>query len=271
MKRVALFFILITTKVCGQQHNALTRSEFGCMVGGSYYIGDLNPNRHFYNTQFAGGFIYRYSVNARLSLRGNVFFGSVKAADSDSKVELLRNRNLSFQSPISEFASGVEFHYFPFHLGHNRYKGTAYILAELGFFKMNPKTEYNGQLYELQLLGTEGQGTAYSKKGFYKLNQLTIPIGFGCKLSLGQNTSLTLEYAIRKTFTDYLDDVGSDNFVDKDLLSEINGPVAGALSNRNLNGSHYGKRGTSATKDWYAFFGAMVSIRLGAPNKCYNH
>ena len=88
---------------------------------------------------------------------------------------------------------------------------------------------------------------------------------------MGKITSLTLEYGIRKTFTDYLDDVGSDNFVDKDLLIETNGPVAGELSNRNLNGSHYGKRGTSATKDWYTFFGAMVSVRLGAPNKCYNH
>jgi hypothetical protein len=195
----------------------------------------------------------------------------VEASDADSKLDLLKNRNLSFQSQIIELAGGVEFNYFPFQIGHDRYKGTAYLLAEIGIFRMNPKTEYNGDLIELQSLGTEGQGSSLSSKDNYSLTQVCVPLGVGCKFSLGKKASMSFEFGIRKTFTDYLDDVGSGSFVDPDALAAENGPLAAELSNRNLNGSRYGKRGTTATKDWYVFSGTMITFRLGKPNKCYNH
>jgi hypothetical protein len=120
-------------------------------------------------------------------------------------------------------------------------------------------------------LGTEGQGSSLNSKNQYSLTQLTIPLGVGCKLSLGKKASMTFETGIRKTFTDYLDDVHSESYVDLDVLAAENGPLAAALANRSLNGNRYGKRGTEATKDWYFFSGMMLTFRMGAPNKCYNH
>jgi hypothetical protein len=79
---------------------------------------------------------------------------------------------------------------------------------------------------------------------------------------------LSLEYGIRKTFTDYLDDVHANRYVNADDLAAINGPLSAELSNRSLDGSVYGKRGNATTKDWYVFYGAMFSIRLGGPRKC---
>lgn len=270
MKRLLIILFILPTLVFAQKANHRSKSELGFLVGGSYYIGDLNQFKHFYNTQLSAGLVYRYNLHSRISFRGNFTYGKVKASDADASLDLLINRNLSFESQIFELAGGIELNYFPFQLGHDRYKGTAYILAEIGVFRMDPKTNYNGDMIALQSLGTEGQGSSLSSRGHYSLTQLSIPLGVGCKLSLGKRGSLSMEYVIRKTFTDYLDDVGSNSYVDVVELTTENGPLAADLSNRSLNGSRFGKRGTAATSDWYSFFGAMLTFRIGKPNIC-NH
>jgi hypothetical protein len=268
LRRIVFLLLILPLTAIGQQQNFRSKSELGVLLGGSFYNGDLNQFRLFYNTHAAGGLVYRYNIHSRLSFRANVVYGTVSASDADSKIPLIVNRNLSFQSNIYEVAAGVEFSYFPFKLGSDKYKGTAYLLAEIGLFHMNPKTLYNGNWVELQPLGTEGQGSSLSSKRSYGLTQLTIPLGVGCKLSLGKRASLSLEYGIRKTFTDYLDDVKANTFVDLGTLAQENGNVAAALANRNINGDAYGRRGNSTTKDWYTFFGAMLTFRMGKPNLC---
>lgn len=268
MRLVIALLIFISFCSFGQNQNGRSRSELGVLLGGSYYIGDLNQFRHFYGTKPAAGLIYRYNYHSRLSIRGNFTYAQVGASDADASSAINVNRNLNFESDIFELAGGVEFTYLPFFLGHNRYKGTAYILAEIGLFRMNPKTDYNGDLIELQPLGTEGQGSSLSSKKNYSLTQLCIPLGVGVKFAMGKKAAISFEYGIRKTFTDYIDDVGSNSYVDPALLSVENGPLAAELSNQSLDGSRYGKRGNSSTKDWYSFFGTMITFRLGKPNKC---
>lgn len=265
---VFLLFLMISGLSISQSQNNRSKSELGVLLGGTYYIGDLNQFRHFYGTQPAAGLIYRYNYHTRLSFRGNFTYGELRADDADAKSDLNVNRNLNFRTTIFELAGGLEFTYMPFYLGSKRNKGTAYILAEIGLFRMNPKTEYNGDLIELQPLGTEGQGSDLSSRRNYSLTQLCVPLGVGVKFALGTKAAVSFEYGIRKTFTDYIDDVGSGTYVDQLLLSEANGPLAAELSNRSLDGSRYGKRGNASTKDWYTFFGAMITFRLGAPNRC---
>ena len=162
MKNFLVIIAFVPWLAFGQQANARSKSELGFMVGGSSYLGDLNQFNPIRNMQLAAGLVYRYNVHSRMSVRGNFFYGTVKGADSDASRSILVNRNLSFESKIYELAGGVEFNYFPFKLGHDRYKGTAYVLAEIGLFRMNPTTEYNGDQIELQPLGTEGQGSSFN-------------------------------------------------------------------------------------------------------------
>jgi hypothetical protein len=265
---LSILFALIASVSFTQKQTVLSRSEIGVLLGGSYYIGDLNQYNHFKNTQPALSLLYRFNINHRVSLRVNLSYGNVRAADEEANNEVLKNRNLSFSSNIFEAATGVEFNYFPFQLGHPRYLATAYLLAEIGIFTMNPTANINGDEIELQPLGTEGQSSELSSKGNYSRTQLTIPLGFGVKASLGPKISIGLEYAIRKTFTDYLDDVGSNRYVPTVALEEVNGPLAAALANRSLDQSNFGKRGNNTTKDWYGFFGATLTFRIGNPKKC---
>ncbi len=252
-----------------RQPNFFSRSEIGVNVGQMFYIGDLNQFKPFYNSQLAGGVMYRLNIHSRLSLRFNYTMGSVEASDKDSKKALYSNRNLDFHSPIRELVAGVEFHYFPFQIGSKRYPGTAYMIAQIGGFYMNPMTyDDNGNEVELQPLGTEGQGSTLGSKRHYSKYQLCVPLGLGAKFCLGKMITFNLDIAIRKTFTDYLDDIHSDYYVDPVLLAVANGSTAADLSNRSLDGGRFGRRGTSSNKDWYVYAGGMVTIRLGKGNVC---
>jgi len=269
MKRFVAALLVIggTASVFGQRSTWASESELGFMVGGSYYIGDLNQ-QHLKNTHLAGGILFRYNIHSRLTWRTNVTYGFIEGSDADAKRDIIKNRNLSFQSKLFEVGSGVEFTYLPFRIGQGTYKGTAYLLAEIAVVKINPTTDYNGDEVELQPLGTEGQGTSLSSKGNYSLAQLALPLGVGVRFSLGKNASLNFEYGIRFLFTDYLDDVGSYRYADQNVLLAENGPIAAELSNRSLDGSRFGRRGNPATRDWYSFFGAGLTFRLGRPGTC---
>lgn len=266
-QRILLYgFILLASTARAQFHTHASRSEIGILLGASCYLGDLNQFIPYRNPHPAGGVLYRYNVNSRMSVRANVTYGRVSASDAQSTEPLNQARNLNFYSDIYEVGAGVEFNYFPFQLGHDRYKGTAYILAEIGVFRMNPRTIYNGSDIALRPLGTEGQGTSLNSRGLYSLTQLCIPLGIGAKFSLGNRAGLNLEIGIRKTFTDYLDDVHAENYVDAELLAVESGPLAAELSNR--SGDRYGKRGNASTKDWYMFGGIMFTFSLGNPENC---
>lgn len=236
------------------------------MIGGTSYIGELNPYTPYKGVNLAGGLLYRYNVHSRMSVRLNLLYGKLEGDDANSELAVNKDRNLSFHTDIFELAAGVEFNYFPFQLGHDRYRGTMYVLAEIGVFKMNPKTMFNDSEVELQPLGTEGQGTSLSSKNNYRLTQLTVPIGVGAKISVGSRASINFEIGLRKTFTDYIDDVGSSSYVDPGALALENGSIAAALSNR--SGRLFGQRGDSANKDWYMFGGMMLTVSLGDPQKC---
>lgn len=267
MKRIAFLLFLFCLPFSFEgKSQAYSRSELGFMVGTSYYIGDLNQFNHFRDTKLGGGLFYRYNVNVRVAIRGTFNYLRVEADDADATRELLVERNLNFKSTIWELGSGVELNYFPFRIGDNRFRGTGYLFMGLAAFRMNPTTEYNGDDIALQELGTEGQGTSLSQKSKYGLIQMAVPFGFGGRVSLGDIGSLGVEFGVRKTFTDYLDDVGSGLYVDRDALAAESGPLAAELSNR--SGNRFGRRGNDTNKDWYFFTGATLTFKIGRKISC---
>jgi hypothetical protein len=252
------------------------KSELGFILGGSYYTGELNRLGHFRQVSPAAGIIYRYNINPRLALRGSLYGGHIKGNDAQSNQAFYQNRNLSFRSPLVEGAFGVEFNYMTYATGRlfgERYWYTPYMIVQLSVFYFNPKAELNGQWYELQPLGTEGQGTSLSSRSNYSRVQVSMPLGLGFKFNVKKRVQISLEYGVRLTFTDYLDDV-SGTYVDPVELGAINGPIAASLSDRSLNqignsGRNAGsRRGDGAFNDWYSFFGVGVTFKLGVRQKC---
>jgi hypothetical protein len=73
---------------------------------------------------------------------------------------------------------------------------------------MNPMAKFEGKWHSLRKLHTEGQGFVPSRKE-YSNWQFSIPFGIGMKYTIDKKSSIGLEYGLRKTFTDYMDDVST--------------------------------------------------------------
>jgi|APGre2960657404_1045060.scaffolds.fasta_scaffold01685_3 hypothetical protein len=267
MLRILILTLLVSQIAYSQQANFWSRSELGINFGQMYYIGELNPYIPFYKSQNAFGAMYRLNRNARMSYRFNYLYGSLAAYDSDSKITQHVNRNLNFKSNIHEISGGVEFYFKSYQLGNDRYRETFYFLAQVGMFYMNPKTEYNGEWVALQPLGTEGQ----TGKKRYNNYQLCIPIGMGYKFSIGKIMAFNIDLSIRKTFTDYIDDIGANIYATEDaFVNHDESELSYALSNRTLDGSRTERRGNKSTRDWYVYGGASITIKLGNGNTCWD-
>jgi len=246
--------------------------EIGFMGGGSYYIGDLNQKNHFIYSKPAGGIIVRYNLSTRHSMRFTASYGQVHGEDAASNQAYQQNRNLSFSSSIVEIAAGFEIDLLRYSINDMRFPISPYLFYEIAYFRMNPivKNE-SGDEISLQELGTEGQGTFLNSKKPYSLNQISIPLGIGIKFNLKKRIAVSFEYGIRKTFTDYLDDV-SGEYVNLTQLAELRGPLAAQLADPSLN-THSAttlglNRGNSNTKDWYVMYGAMITFKPWRKDIC---
>src|SRR6202008_3264039 len=172
-------------------HKQFMSHDVGLYLGGSYYIGDLNTNRHFFQTQPAGGLFYRFNYNYRLAFRGGFNLGSVIGDDSQSSDEDQLERNLNFKSKIYEFNAIAEFNFLEYATGHNKFIFSPYVFLGIGVFKFDPMANINNQWIQLRRLSTEGQKTTQNPdQKQYKLIQPSIPFGVGFKLDLAKNVGL---------------------------------------------------------------------------------
>ncbi|MCU0442435.1 MAG: DUF6089 family protein [Bacteroidia bacterium] len=209
--------------------------EFGLFLGASNYYGDLSNNSIVPSqTHFSGSFIGRYNVSERFAVKGFVGYGRISGSDENSTDAVMKSRNLSFFSDIIEASAHLEYNLVKNSTAYsaNTKKVIPYLFVGVGLFNFNPKAEYGGQVYELQPLGTEGQGsTVYNDRTKYALTQLCIPFGIGLRKKLGNNFSFGIELGARYTRTNYLDDIGG-TYAAKSVIKSTHGDIAEALSDR---------------------------------------
>jgi len=270
VKKSIILFLIILTARTGLKAQF---SEFGLLGGVSFYMGDLNPDTPFKQVMPAGGIFYRYNFNDRFSMRGTFTAGYLKGDDAQSKVQSQIERNLNFESWVFDFALTGEFSFFRYAPGDMKHPITPFLFGGIALFKFNPiATASDGLKYDLQPLGTEGQGTTfYPDRQKYSLTTVALPFGIGLKVNLSKRISAGMEWGMRYTFTDYLDDV-SGTYADPYVVQAERGEVAHELSNRSaladrvLEGR---QRGNSKTNDWYSFALVSLSMNIKArPKKC---
>jgi hypothetical protein len=243
-------------------------NEVGVMLGGATYKGELS--RHLFNTDEinpAIGIFYRHNWNRHWSWKMELNYGRISGDDANAKTPFELDRNLSFYSDILEFSPLIEFNFLPFETGRVDYPFTPYLFTGITVFHFNPMAKLGNDVYELQPLGTEGQGINGLER--YKRVQIALPIGGGVKIALG-NIGIGIEVGARRTYTDYLDDV-STIYPDMNALLAANGPIAVQLSDRSFSrldtsatipNVYRKQRGNSTDKDWYLFAGITIFWRL---------
>ena len=262
MRKLILLSVLIPSFVQAQN---LHVELFG---GFSNYQGDLQDKN--FTTQQAKGAValgLRYDLSNHFSVRTNFTYAALGAADKYNKQADLQARNLSFSTKLTEANLLLDYSI----LNLNYHRLAPYVFAGVAVFHYNPYAyDSTGNKVYLQPLSTEGEGlAAYPDRQTYHLTQFAIPFGAGIRWRFTDNVTLSYEIGLRKTFTDYLDDV-SKNYIDQTALATAKGAKAVEMAWRGdeiKNGGPYPAegsiRGGSKYKDWYYFSGVTVSIGIG--------
>lgn len=258
--------ILLATMLCSAFRSYSQDVEIGVFGGGSYYIGELNPDRHFFFTKPAFGVNARFNVDDRWSVKLGGYRGTLSGDDAIRKTNELRN--LRFTTTLTEFSAVAELNYMEYFIGSSNHYFTPYLYAGPALFHFNPKAEYMGNMISLHDVGTEGQTIGQGKK--YNLFGFAAVFGFGVKYSIGSRLGFTLDWGMRKAFTDFLDDV-SGKYAD---FSQSAGLVTDAtlvLSDPSARKHEpFVQRGNPENNDWYSIAGLTIIYRftIGEKTSC---
>lgn len=232
------------------------KREVFVSVGTSNFLGDLGgqdgkgkdyspADLNFSQSRTAFGVGARYKLKRSVNVSGKFSYLNVKGSDAKTDNIFRHNRNLNFKSNIYELSLRAEIGYQSTKRGGSRYgvrrnygrmkniTHNLYGFAGLGAFYFNPKGQAaDGKWVALKPLHTEGQGLEGGPKqyGNYSMNAM---IGAYYKVTMNKIWSVGIEFCYRKTFTDYIDDVGT-RYYDPSALSEAYGPVSAQMADPNL-------------------------------------
>ena len=241
-------------------------NEAGIFIGTSNYSGDLQSKLEPTEYNVAFGLFARRHFSKYLAAKAHFYKGELSGSDEHQTFKSgLQERNLSFRTSIMELGVQGELNFTPYAIREKKFS-TGYLFLGVSGIYFNPQAQMGGDWYDLQPLGTEGQTIDPDMKKYSKVN-VAVPFGFGIRLNINEQTNFGFEIGVRKTFTDYLDDV-STYYPDIDALA-AHDPIAAVLSfrspdylNKPLPNPVGTERGDATNKDWYVFAGVSVSVNL---------
>ncbi len=260
---ILLFLMCFLSNIGARAQSYYTMTEYGLAFGCSQYFGDLNNNYGFKTINMAYGVYLRYHLNQFISVKLVTNYTHIGYDDKYNSNPFEKERNLNFQTDIYEAVLQAEFNFFRFATGDPEHRYTPYLTGGIGGFLYDPYTIYNGTVYHLRPLGTEGQKIGYNDRQ-YDVASMCFPIGAGFKMWLLGGVNLNIEIADRIVTTSYLDDVsatyvGINSFKANSIASklqdrsiEVNDPNTPAL------GRPGKQRGTTSRQDNYLMM--MMSL-----------
>ncbi|CAG5074303.1 hypothetical protein DYBT9623_05032 [Dyadobacter sp. CECT 9623] len=174
------FFAAIYTTTIAQ------KIELGAGIGGFNYKGDIAPTQKIRFIKPAGSLFFRFNPNQALSLRAEIAGGIIGADDKHSDDPFQLARNKSFTTRIFEGSAVAEYNFLNFQERRLAVNWSPYLFGGVGYSKFDPKVQTNP----------------------YKTSTFTLPYGVGIKYQVRRPWNIGIEYGARKTFTDFLDDLG---------------------------------------------------------------
>lgn len=226
--------------------------ELGLGIGPMFFLGDLGgtagAGKTFIKdlnlplTKLCKGIYLNFYPAEWVGIRlaGNLGYLEGNDAEAPAKggaEEDRKYRNLSFQSKISEVYAAAEFYPTVFFEKYDglQHKLRPYVIGGVGMYHFDPETkDVDGSTVKLAPLRLEGQGfSQYPDSKPYELTQKNLLIGFGLKYYLKENIYVGFEILHRKLFTDYVDDVSHDYYIDP-IYFDSNLPASDAATARRL-------------------------------------
>ena len=171
--------------------NALSQKiEIGGGLGAMNYKGDVSPDFHPTFAQLGGHILLRYNIKKDITFRLGANLGSIYANDNEVSDSFNKLRGQAFNTSIREVSLITEYNFFSYQYSRMHKDWSPYVFGGVAFMSFTPR------------------GTPVSD---YKQAGVVIPFGIGIKYNLTGPWDLNVEFGTRKTFTDYLDNLGGDN------------------------------------------------------------
>ncbi|MCF8428993.1 MAG: DUF6089 family protein [Bacteroidia bacterium] len=252
-KLFSIFFLVIYFNSYSQ------RVDIGLGLGLANYWGDLAPSIAFSESKPTISVFARLNLSNVWALTGQIT--TLQVSGTDKNFDFNKSRNLSFTDNITEYAGLVEYNFANYGYGVLDSKITGYIFGGFAGFKYTPQTVYAGQTVNLRDLKTED--VIYSTYSF------AIPFGIGAKWIFARYLSLEANFNIRKTYTDYIDDVSgkyadlSKSSIRTQQIADRSYEIIG--SKPSVAGT---MRGSDNYNDWYMTFTTSLAYRLPGRIKC---
>lgn len=183
-----LAMILVSSGLLAQ------KNEVGGGLGTIFYTGDLGRGLKFSSMGPAATVLYRTNLNDYMSIRVSFLGGNLKGSDAKPVDAFAVARDASFNIFISEFAGTWEYYFLNFRGKRSNVNWSPYFHAGVAVFGM---------------LGHENKNATYSNV------QIAIPFGFGFRYQLDKRWGFGIEYGVRATFFDYLDNISDGDIYDK--------------------------------------------------------
>lgn len=248
-----IVFILIVNVDAGAQRWRTERHALVIDAGINHFMGDLGGGgkdaAHFLGVRdldFAStrpviSARYRFRIIETVAAKAGFTWAMLSADDKYSASAGRKSRNLSFTSNLWQFSLHGEYYFikeklnprYSFTTIHSIRNISAYAFTGFSVFAFNPKAELDGVKYELQPLGTEGQGIGTNPPRYSKI-AVGFPMGLGVKYRFTHKIDIGLEISNTYTTTDYIDDAHNTYF-DNDQIASTYGTVAAALADRHLD------------------------------------
>lgn len=165
------------------------RSEIGFGIGTLNYTGDLVRTYDFAFSKPAITAFYRSNISKIVSFRAGFIAGKIGASDKKPIDAFAANRNYSFDLTMIEASTVMEYHFLDWRDEKYFVRFTPYVFAGFALFGIS---------------GNENKPEEYSNV------QAAIPFGVGMKYIVNPKYYLSLEFGMRKTFFDYLDNISED-------------------------------------------------------------
>lgn len=163
------------------------KSEVGFGIGTLNYTGDLVKNYNFRFSKPAATVFYRSNLSPVVSFRAGFTGGKLGA--SETPIDKFASvRDESFDIFLFEASTIMEYHFLNWRETKRFVRFTPYLFAGLALYGIAGNAE---------------------KTAEYSNIQGSIPFGGGLKYVYNPKWYLSLEFGIRKTFTDYLDNISA--------------------------------------------------------------
>jgi len=232
-------FVTFSILLCFLSARPQKSADVGIRIGAAVYWGDLENVAYGKELTPLYGVLGRWNFNKRMSIRGQLVTGNLKSSGTFSGVNLAEpssritlndlngipyevymrksDNSYNFSRSIQTFEAIFEFNFMDYKMGSiTKDRFTPFLSMGVGgFFSRSPRTGtlvLMPQVENLQWLPGKSYYKPVLDNHLNKTNDADalapiLPMGFGIKYNLTKRLGMCVEFCVRKTFTDNIDNL----------------------------------------------------------------